>query len=58
MPEMGKFGVLMAIGIGYSLVFSIIGLPALLINEERFVYYLKSKFKFGIEGEFHLEENK
>ncbi|MDA3855550.1 MAG: MMPL family transporter [Candidatus Woesearchaeota archaeon] len=58
MPEMGKFGVLMAIGIGYSLVFSIFGLPALLIIEERFVYYLKSKFKFGIEGEFHLEENK
>jgi len=56
MPEMGKFGILMAIGIAYSLIFSIFGLPALLILEEKFIYYLKSKFKFGIDKEFHLEE--
>jgi predicted RND superfamily exporter protein len=58
MPEMGRFGILMSIGIFYSLVFSIFGLPALLVIEERVLYKLKSKVNFGIEGEFHLEENK
>lgn len=54
MPEMGRFGVLMAIGIMYSLIFSLAGLPALLVLEERAIYFLKSKMKFGIDDEFHL----
>lgn len=58
MPEMGRFGILMAIGIFYSLVFSLFGLPALLVIEEKIIYLIKSKFRFGIEGELHLEENK
>jgi hypothetical protein len=55
MPEMGRFGILMAIGIGYALFFSLFGLPALLIIEERVIYWLKKKMRFGIEGELHLE---
>jgi predicted RND superfamily exporter protein len=55
MPEMGRFGILMAIGISYSLIFSLMGLPALLVLEERIIYYFKNKLKFGIEGELHLE---
>lgn len=58
MPEMGRFGILMAIGIFYSLVFSIFGLPALLVIEERIIYFVKSKFSFGIENEFVLDEVK
>jgi hypothetical protein len=58
MPEMGRFGILMAIGIFYSLVFSIFGLPALLVIEEKIIYYFKSRLNFGIEGELHLEKNK
>jgi len=58
MPEMGRFGILMAIGITYSLIFSIFGLPALLIIEEKIIYYLKNKLNFGIDKEFHLEDNK
>ncbi|MCA9460163.1 MAG: MMPL family transporter, partial [Nanoarchaeota archaeon] len=57
MPEMGRFGMLMAIGIFYSLVFSLFGLPALLVIEEKIVYHIKKTWNFGIEGEFHLEEN-
>jgi len=58
MPEMGRFGILMAIGIIYSLFFSIFGLPALLVIEEKIIYYFKNKLRFGIENEFHLEKNK
>jgi predicted RND superfamily exporter protein len=58
MPEMGRFGMLMAIGIFYSLMFTIIGLPALLVIEEKIIYGIKNKMRFGLEGEFHLEENK
>ncbi len=54
MPEMGRFGILMAIGITYSLIFTLFGLPALLIIEERIIYWLKEKLKFGIEGELTL----
>jgi predicted RND superfamily exporter protein len=35
MPEMGRFGILMAIGIAYSLFYTLFGLPAFLIIEER-----------------------
>lgn len=55
MPEMGRFGLLMAIGIFYSLTFSIFGLPALLILEEKLLYRFKKKSRFGIEQEYHLE---
>jgi hypothetical protein len=58
MPEMGRFGLLMAIGITYSLVFSLFGLPAILIIEENIIYALKSKLRFGIEHEFVLKEAK
>lgn len=57
MPEMGRFGILMAIGIAYSLIFSLFGLPALLIIEEKLIYKYKDRFNFGIEGEFHLKKD-
>jgi predicted RND superfamily exporter protein len=56
MPEMGRFGMLMAIGISYALIFSLAGLPALLVLEEKIIYYLKKKMRFGVEGELHLEK--
>lgn len=55
MPEMGKFGILMAMGIFYSLIFTLIGLPALLIIEEKIIYWVKQKMKFGIDEELELE---
>jgi predicted RND superfamily exporter protein len=58
MPEMGRFGILMAIGITYSLVFSLFGLPALLIIEEDLIYWLKKKLRFGIEAELTLKTQK
>lgn len=58
MPEMGRFGILMSIGIGYSLVFSLFGLPALLVIEERGIYWIKKRLRFGVEGEFHLEKQR
>ncbi len=58
MPEMGRFGMLMAIGISYALIFSLFGLPALLVLEEKLIYYLKNKMRFGVEGEFKLKEVK
>lgn len=57
MPEMGRFGLLMAIGIGYSLLFTLFGLPALLVLEERGIRFLAKRMRFGIEGEYHLEED-
>lgn len=57
MPEMGRFGLLMTIGIIYSLIFAIFLLPTLLILEEMLIYYVKDKVKFGIDGELHLEVN-
>ena len=55
MPEMGRFGILMAIGIFYSLIFSLFGLPAILVLEEKLIYFVKNRAKFGVEGELHLE---
>lgn len=55
MPEMGRFGILMAIGIGYALFFSLFGLPALLVIEEKIIYWLKDKVRFGVERELYLE---
>ncbi len=56
MPEMGRFGILMAIGIGFSLIFSLFGLPALLILEEKLLYFIKKNFNFGLEKEFSLKQ--
>lgn len=58
MPEMGRFGMLMAIGIMYSLIFSLFGLPALLIIEERCINWFRTHFRFGIEGELRLRTDK
>ncbi len=58
MPEMGRFGILMALGITYSLIFSLFGLPALLVLEEKIILFVKNKMKFGVEGELHLSSNK
>jgi predicted RND superfamily exporter protein len=54
MPEMGRFGILMALGIFYALVFSLFGLPAILILEEKLIFMIKGKARFGVEGELHL----
>ncbi len=56
MPEMGRFGILMAIGIGYSLLFSLFGLPSLLIIEEQLIAFLRRHLKFGVEGELMLRK--
>jgi len=45
MPEMGRFGTLMIIGIAYALFFTIIGLPALLVIEEKLVVFCRKKIK-------------
>ena len=51
MPEMGRFGTLMIIGIAYALFFTIIGLPALLVIEEKLVVFYRKKIKkFWIEN--------
>lgn len=54
MPEMGRFGLLMAIGVFYSFILSIFGLPSLLIIEEDVIRYFKTRVHFGIEGEYKL----
>lgn len=56
MPEMNRFGLLMAIGVGSAFVLSIIGLPSLLIIEEKLIHKIRKKIKFGIEGEYSLYE--
>jgi hypothetical protein len=58
MPEMGRFGKLMAIGVAYSLIFTILALPALLIIEEKILAWIKKRGHFGIEGEYHLVDEK
>ncbi|MCB9359573.1 MMPL family transporter [Candidatus Woesearchaeota archaeon] len=58
MPEMGRFGILMAIGITYSLLFSLFGLPALLVIEEDFIKLITRKAHFGVEGEYMLANGK
>jgi len=51
MPEMGRFGTLMIIGISYSLVFTIMGLPAMLVAEEKLVaIYKNKKHYFGVKN--------
>jgi len=58
MPEMGRFGMLMAIGIAYSLFFSLFGLPAMLVIEEKIIKKLSKKMRFGVESEYRLEEKR
>jgi len=50
MPEMGRFGTLMIIGISYSLVFTIIGLPAMLVAEEKLVANYKNKKHYKVKN--------
>ena len=57
MPEMGRFGLLMTIGIVYSLIFSIFALPSLLVIEEKLIYFIKDHMRFGVDNEMHLELN-
>lgn len=54
MPEMHRFGLLMAIGVGYSFLLTILALPALLILEERAFYWLRGHLHFGPEGQYYL----
>lgn len=56
MPEMGRFGLLMAMGVTLAFILSVIGLPALFIVEEKIIYYAKSKMRFGIEKELVLAD--
>lgn len=56
MPEMNRFGLLMAMGVGSAFVISIFGLPALLIIEEKIIHLISRKVKFGVEGEYVLYE--
>jgi uncharacterized protein len=50
MPEMGRFGLLMTIGVSLAFLLSVIGLPAFFILEERFMRWIKSHLRFGIEN--------
>lgn len=56
MPEMGRFGILMALGITYALILTLMALPALLVLEERLISYWSKKARFGIQREYHLEK--
>ena len=56
MPEMGRFGLLMAMGVTLAFILSVIGLPALFIVEEKAIYYAKNKMRFGIEKELVLAD--
>src|SRR3989339_482546 len=49
MPKMGRFGTLMIIGIAYALFFTIIGLPALLVIEEKLVVFYRKKIKKNLD---------
>lgn len=54
MPEMNRFGLLMAIGVSAAFVLSIFGLPALLIIEEKIIHRMRKRMRFGVEGEYTL----
>ncbi len=56
MPEMGRFGLLMAMGVTLAFILSVVGLPALFIIEEKIIYWAKDRMKFGIEGELVLTD--
>lgn len=54
MPEMNRFGLLMAIGVSSAFLLSIFVLPALLIIEEKVIRLLSKRMHFGVEGEYML----
>lgn len=56
MPEMNRFGLLMAIGVGVSFILSLFGLPSLLIIEEKLIHKFYKKMSFGPEGDLVLYE--
>ena len=56
MPEMGRFGIIMALGIFYALLLTLFALPALLVLEERLLAWWSTKARFGIEGEYQLHK--
>ncbi|MFA6073612.1 MAG: MMPL family transporter [Candidatus Woesearchaeota archaeon] len=56
MPEMGRFGLLMTMGVGLAFILSVVGLPALFIVEEKLINYVKTNFKFGAKQEIVLTE--
>jgi uncharacterized protein len=58
MPEMGRFGLLMGIGVTLAFILSVIGLPALFIAEERIISWVKERMKFGVEKEMTPETGK
>lgn len=56
MPEMNRFGILMAIGVGVAFILSLFGLPAILIIEEKIIHKISKKARFGIDKEYILYE--
>jgi hypothetical protein len=56
MPEMGRFGMLMAIGVTLAFILSVVGLPALFIIEEKMIHFVKEKLSSGIDKEIVLSE--
>jgi hypothetical protein len=56
MPEMGRFGLLMSMGVTLAFILSVVGLPALFIVEEKLIYWAKSRMRFGVEGELALAD--
>lgn len=54
MPEMGRFGLLMTIGVGIAFLLSVIGLPAFFIIEEKVIYFARYHMRFGMEKELVL----
>ncbi len=58
MPEMGRFGLLMAMGTTLAFILSVIGLPALFIIEEKAIYWVTGHVRFGVEQELSLAPNK
>ena len=58
MPEMGRFGILMALGIFYALLITLTALPALLVIEERLINWWSKKARFGIEAEYKLRKER
>jgi uncharacterized protein len=56
MPEMGRFGLLMTIGVSLAFILSVIGLPAFFILEEKLIYWVKSHLRFGVEHELVLRD--
>jgi uncharacterized protein len=45
MPEMGRFGLLMALGVTLAFILSVVGLPALFIVEEKILSWLRNSQK-------------